>query len=446
MMKQEIKNNNKYITDKIEVNGSKYLTKIDKATNKRVYKKQFTASANGVKKTLKTKTWQTSVTKVEHEVQKMRVEFREGLLKKTELNTKHLYSDIVNEYHRLEVKNCINHNRSFEVIDKFLSNNNNYVLNGNYPNLKNRYVEDLTIQEIKQLKKDINTVALKKGLSILTVGHIFTNIDRALKYCAEMAFIDDTIIDNIRIKPRGKDRKKKHEQSFLEKKEYDYLMGVFEKDFKFTINETDEQNKYRKKLYYTYLRCAFFLGFRKSEGFGLTWEDFQQDRIYINATLNTKNVKKYLKTKTYRRIDPKTESSIRKMETPTSIIECLNDWKKYCDSLGIDTSDNNFIFVEFNGKPLIQTTFRNRFNVIIKESNVEEKFKKQLNVHSFRHSCCSFLIQKLREENNKISLREIEIAVGEYLGHSGGDMVKEVYEHLYPSTEDSPLSKVLKKN
>ncbi|MDH6603572.1 integrase [Bacilli bacterium PM5-9] len=441
-----MKNIDKYKVHKIEVNGSKYLTKIDKATNKRVYKKQFTASANGVKKTLKTKIWQTSVTKVEHEVQKMRVDFREGLLKKTKLNTKHLYSDIVNEYHRLEIKNCINHNRSFEVIDKFLSNNNNYVLKGNYPNFKNRYVEDLTIQEIKQLKKDINTVALNKNLSVLTVGHIFTNIDRALIYCAEMAYIDDTIIDNIRIKPRGKGRKKKHEQSFLEKKEYDYLMEVFEKDFKFTTNETVEQNKYRKKLYYTYLNCAFFIGFRKSEGFALTWGDFQQDRTYINATLNTKNVKKYLKTKTYRRIDPKTASSIREIKTPNSIIKCLNEWKEYCDSLGIDTSDNNFIFIEFNGKPLNQTTFRNRFNVIIKESNVEEKFKKQLHIHSFRHSSCSYYVQMLKETSKEIGLGYIEDEVGGYLGHGNGDMVEKVYKHLYSTDKKSPLDKVLEQS
>ena len=76
-------------------------------------------------------------------------------------------------------------------------------------------------------------------------------------------------------------------------------------------------------------------------------------------------------------------------------------------------------------------------------SKIEEKYNKHLYPHSFRHSCCSFLIQMLREADSEISLREIYIAVGKYLGHSSDKMVAQVYGHLYPEKEDSLLNQVL---
>lgn len=443
-MSVKTNNDEKYKIRNVVIDGMTYMTKVDKQTNQQVYKRKFSISLKGVKNPPRkvTKYWRTSITKVNHDVEKTRVQYRDGIIDSSE-KKKHLYEDIVQEFYEQEVENCINHNRSFEVVEKFYSNNHNYVLKGKYTNFKHRFVEDLTVHDIKQLKKDIITVGYEKDLSVLTIGHIFTNIDRVLKYCSERMYIDDSIADNVYIRPKGKRRKKTSYSNFLLKDEYDELMKVFNTDFKFMKTESVEHNKYRKKLYETFFKCAFLLGFRKGEGFGLKWEDIEGEYIHINSTLNTKNVQKHIKTKTSRIINPKTNSGIRKMKMPKSIRELMIEWKKYCEEIDMTTNDDDYIFREVNGKHFNPTTFGNRFNLIIEKSGIVEKYNKQLYIHGFRHSCCSFLVQKLRESNEDISLREIEIAVGKYLGHAGGDMVREVYMHLYPEKEDSILNKLM---
>lgn len=47
-------------------------------------------------------------------------------------------------------------------------------------------------------------------------------------------------------------------KDFLLKSEFDSLMKVFDKDFKFVKNETNKQTEYRKKLYYTFFNYSFF--------------------------------------------------------------------------------------------------------------------------------------------------------------------------------------------
>lgn len=440
----------KYKTHKVKINNLTYMCKYDKLTNKPMYKRKFSVSIEGHKKINScTKIWQTSTNKADKEVEALKVEIRNKILKgiplKRKTNSeKHLYEEVVKEFHQMEISNRLKQNRSFEVMDKYLSNNLKYVVNSNYPNFKNKYIEDLTIYDIKQLKNDINAVAVKRGLSVLTIGSVFTNIDCTLKYAHEKGYIDNSIVDNVRVEPRGKRRAKKNLTNILLKEEFDELMEVFKSDFKFTKEKTELETQYRKQLYYTYLQCAFLLGFRKGEGFSLKWSSISEDKIYIDSTLNTKNVKKYTQNKTYRVIDPKTKNSIREMKIPKSIRIILDEWKSYLKLIGREVNDNDFIFLEYNKQPLKPTTFAKRFETIVKQSQIQQVYNKQISIHSFRHSCCSYLVEQLRRSDDNISLREIEIAVGRYLGHGeDGNMVREVYMHLYPEKEDSIMNKML---
>ncbi|MFV0394457.1 MAG: tyrosine-type recombinase/integrase [Coprobacillaceae bacterium] len=450
-----------YKPHKVKIKGKIYLTKLDKQTKKHLYKRKVSISLPGVKSSprLYTREWRTSITKVNQDVEKSRTEVRSGkheskkiadLIdkdKKATEQVKHLYKDIVEEIYKKEVENCIKLKKSFETIEKFNSNNRKYVLNVQmeYPNLLDRYVEDLTIEDIKQLKKDILGYAIENGLSQLTIGHVFTNIDRTLKYCAESMYIEDKIPNSVYISTKGaKPRRRLTIKNYLLKEEFDYMIKVFDTHFTFLLrDESPEQTEYRKRLYYTYFNCAFYMGFRKAEGFGMMWGDYQGEKTYIRSTLNTKAVKKHLKTVGQRLIDPKTDASIREMHTPKTVRKCLDEWKEHCKSLGMNVSDTQYIFRELGDEPFNPTTFDRRFYRVLEVSKVQVTFDKDITPHGFRHSCCSFLIQKLREADPEISLREIEIAVGSYLGHSSGKMVHEVYGHLYPEKEKSLMNQVL---
>lgn len=435
----------KYKPHKVIIDGKVYITKIDKKTNKPVYKKQYSVSVDGVPKRGTTKGWFSSITKVNQEVEHMRYEMRTGIAS-TQKKAKHLFSDVVTELYEKRIEQCKVQNDSFETTDAYLSNNKKYVLNDEmeYPNFKNRYLEDITVREIKELKHNINSYAIENGLSTLTVGHIFTNIDRTLKYSAECAYIEDSIANSVKVVAKGaKCRKRITIENYLLKNEYDEFMEVFNKEFKFTKNETEEETEYRMRLYKVFIETAFKLGFRKGEGFSMIWNCYQNEEINITTTLNTKGVKKHLKYINKRVIDPKTFSSIRTMRTPSSIRIALDEWKEYCQSLGMDVSDNQFIFREYNGEPFNPSTFARRFERIVEESGIEDKYNKHLYPHGFRHSCASFLIQQLREKDNEISLREIYILIGKYLGHSSDVMVREVYGHLYPDSDKSILSQLL---
>lgn len=434
-----------YKPHKVVIKGMTYLTKLDKKTKKPIYKRKFSVSIPNVKNPprVQTKEWRTSITQVNKDVENLRAEIRKQVsnVKKK----KYLYSEIVQELFDRRIEECKALGTSFETIEQYKSNNDKYVLNSHngYPTLINRNIEDITITEIKQLKTNIIAYAKRNGLSKLTVSHIFTNIDRTFHYSAECGYIDSDTAIHGHINPDGaKSRKKITLKNYLLKNEFDEMMLVFQKDFKFTSKDTLKQSQYRKKLYQTFLDCAFKLGFRKGEGFSLKWGDYQENYIEISSTLNTKGVMKHL-NQSSRVINPKTKNSSRIMKVPKTTRASLNEWKEYCNSLGLSTNADDFIFRELNDKPFNPSTFARRFQKVIDVSNVEKKYNKDLYPHCFRHSCASYLIQMLREADKDISLREIYIAVGKYLGHSSDKMVAEVYGHLYPDTEESLLNQVL---
>ena len=129
---------------------------------------------------------------------------------------------------------------------------------------------------VKELKKNIIAYAKENGLSKLTISHIFTNIDRTFHYASECGYIDTDIANNSRMNPDGaKPRQDATLKNNLLKNEFDEMMKVFKKDFKFTLEETESQTLYRKLLYQTFMECAFKLGFRKGEGFSLQWKDYE---------------------------------------------------------------------------------------------------------------------------------------------------------------------------
>lgn len=431
---------------KVEINGVTYKTKLDKVTNRSVYKRQFSVSINGIPKRMTTRVWQTSVTKVNAEVEQMRSDLRSGNITTKKKANKHLYEDIVEDYYTKRVQLCIAQQESFDTVEKYYSNNLKYALNEKMPyqTFCKKNIEDLTIADIKNIKHAINTYALERELSKITVSAIFSNIDRTLRYASELMYIDDTISNSVKITPKGVASKKQITlDNYLMKSEFDELMLNLNK-VEFLKKESTEEREYRYKLYKTFLDCAFKLGFRRGEGFALFWGNIKGDRISIELTLNTKYVKKHTGI-SYRRINPKNKVSIRTMKMPGSIKTCLEEWKKYCQKLGYDTSDTSPIFLEYNNDIFKPTTFANRLIVIMNQTGIEKKYNKHIYPHTFRHSCCSYLIQSLREADNEISLREIQIQVGRYLGHADDQMVRQVYGHLYPDKEESLMNMMLEK-
>ena len=146
----------------------------------------------------------------------------------------------------------------------------------------------------------------------------------------------------------------------------------------------------------------------------------------------------------YREVTPKTESGVRVQTLPKSLSTILSEWKTVCNDHGLMTEPEDYIFLEPNGLHFVNTTFSRNFRMIINKSGIENKYNKKINVHSLRHSACSYIVTEMKKKDPTASLMLIEDSVGQYLGHSvGGTMVREIYNHYYGEEEESLLEKVL---
>ena len=202
------------------------------------------------------------------------------------------------------------------------------------------------------------------------------------------------------------------------KKTFEEKQKIKQKEMNvWTDNEFSKFIGYVKDERYKLLYIAlYYTGMRIGEAQALTWNDYKDGKLNIDKSLC-----KLSRTESYEIKDTKTESSMRTISLPSSVVDLFNDRLMEVSKIK-GFSSSWFIFG--SDKPLPRTTIDRIKDDAIKKSKV-----KRITIHEFRHSHASNLIS----QNINI------VAISRRLGHSDINITLKVYAHLMPKNEDELL-------
>lgn len=157
-----------------------------------------------------------------------------------------------------------------------------------------------------------------------------------------------------------------------------------------------------------------YTGMRVGELLALKWSDidFENNTISITKTYyNPNNNKKH-----YQILTPKTESSIGKISVDPHVIQLLKDYKVNVQDAWKNELyvDNNFVFTDVNGYPLVIKKLSTWIKAIMKKTNITNK---QISTHSFRHTHCALLIEAgvhIKEIQERLRHKDINTTMNIY--------------------------------
>lgn len=174
------------------------------------------------------------------------------------------------------------------------------------------------------------------------------------------------------------------------------------------------------------LKVFFYMallgGFRRGELVALTWDkiNFENNTVTIDKATGYANHKLYTKS-------PKTKGSERTVSLPNVVMDLLKLYKaeqnKQKELAGDKWIENNYVFVQWNGKQMHISTPTNTFNDILDKYNatVDNDSEKlpYIGLHGLRHTHATLLISA----NTDIK------TVSARLGHSNASTTLNIYTH-----------------
>lgn len=196
-----------------------------------------------------------------------------------------------------------------------------------------------------------------------------------------------------------------------------------QKRINMTVWDDEEFSKFiakvDKPVYRALFTTLYFTGMRLGEALALTWNDVSYCKISISKSLTRKT-----ENGTYEIKEPKTVSSIRRIELNESLYKYLMAYK---DSVKLIPGFDESWFVFGNIFPLAQASIDREKDSAILRSGV-----KRIRIHDFRHSHASNLIA------NGVNI----VAVSKRLGHSDINMTLSTYTHLLEKNNDELIGKL----
>jgi len=238
----------------------------------------------------------------------------------------------------------------------------------------NRSIQTITKRDYQAFVDDVTTQFSKNY-----VDSIVSSTNLIFKYAQDMKIISKLPTQGVKrakYKPTVEDLEENTiHQKFLEKEELFEFLSVA-KDHHTPLNSFE--------LFTT----LAYTGMRAGELLALKWSDidFEECTVSITKTYYNPNNNK----KNYQILTPKTESSIGKISIDPNVIQLLKDYKvnvqdKWKNELYVD---NNFIFTDNNGYPLVIKKLSQWIQAIMSKT----KINKNITTHSFRHTHCALLI------------------------------------------------------
>jgi integrase len=188
--------------------------------------------------------------------------------------------------------------------------------------------------------------------------------------------------------------------------------------------------------YQVMANLALFMGLRKGEILGLTWNDvdLEEGWLAVNKAISaTKELGVFMKS-------PKTESSVRTLAMPKSLVSLLKKYKAWqneqklkCGDLwDEDWEDHPWLFTQWNGKVMDYhspytwfSKFIKRYNERIKnDGSIPENEKSsyllpEISFHGLRHTSATLLI------GENVDVRTVSAR----LGHNQVSTTLNIYSH-----------------
>lgn len=131
--------------------------------------------------------------------------------------------------------------------------------------------------------------------------------------------------------------------------------------------------------------------------------------------------------------EPKTASGNRRVYISKEMCKLLKAWKQECawqmeQAEGQTLTEEDYLFRQPGGDPMVPTTFTFRFKKILKENGLPQN----LSVHSLRHTNASLLIAQ------GVDVR----TVAGLLGHSQPSTTLDIYAHAFDKTKREAQEKL----
>jgi len=263
----------------------------------------------------------------------------------------------------------------------------------------NRSIQTITKRDYQAFVDDVTTQFSKNY-----VDSIVSSTNLIFKYAQDMKIISKLPTQGVKrakYKPTVEDLEENTiHQKFLEKEELFEFLSVA-KDHHTPLNSFE--------LFTT----LAYTGMRAGELLALKWSDidFEECTVSITKTYYNPNNNK----KNYQILTPKTESSIGKISIDPNVIQLLKDYKvnvqdKWKNELYVD---NNFIFTDNNGYPLVIKKLSQWIQAIMSKT----KINKNITTHSFRHTHCALLIEAgvhIKEIQERLRHKDINTTMNIY--------------------------------
>lgn len=170
--------------------------------------------------------------------------------------------------------------------------------------------------------------------------------------------------------------------------------------------------------YEVYYKLILATGMRRGEACGLRWSDidWRQRALHIR-----RNVVK-LSHQPIIVKEPKTRAGTRVVYLSQEMCRLLRAWEKECawkrtQQEEGELTQEDYLFRQPNGDPMVPSTFTFRFKKILRENGLPE----DLNVHSLRHTNASMLIAQ------GVDVR----TVAGLLGHAQPSTTLDIYSHAF---------------
>ena len=195
----------------------------------------------------------------------------------------------------------------------------------------------------------------------------------------------------------------------------------------------DAQRKFlqatKNHRFHTAYVLLFFLGCRRSELLGLSWDaiDFRRNILKIRQTLILINGQLILQEKT------KTKASIRTIPFPKDIKYMLQEWKerqRFESKQPGYKNEFNLVFTNRDGTPHNPNNFSRNFKSMAKKISLSP----DLHVHSVRHTWATNMIQL------GAPITDIQ-AIG---GWSRPDTLLNIYSHTVKKSQRKAMKKLYK--
>ena len=181
--------------------------------------------------------------------------------------------------------------------------------------------------------------------------------------------------------------------------------------------------------YEVYFKLVLATGMRRGEACGLRWSDidWRHRTIHVQRTVVKLSGQKIF-TK-----EPKTASGNRRVYISKEMCKLLKAWKQECtwqmeQAEGQTLMEEDYLFRQPSGDPMVPTTFTFRFKKILKENGLPQN----LSVHSLRHTNASLLIAQ------GVDVR----TVAGLLGHSQPSTTLDIYAHAFDKTKREAQEKL----